>query len=66
MMIRAAFLLLLASPPVHEDDLWKALDDPRASMERIRIAAGPDPAKVLERLRPTSTRNWSTSPSRSA
>jgi predicted esterase len=62
MTLHAALLLLLhafapaasgagATVGKQDGDLWKALDDPRASMDRIKTEAGSDPAKLAETLR---------------
>lgn len=51
-MLRAALVVLLfARPGPDGEELWKALDDPRASADRVRTAAGTDPAKLVETLR---------------
>ena len=51
-MLRAALLaLLFARPAPDGEELWKLLDDPRAPVDKLRAAAGPDPARVLEILR---------------
>lgn len=50
MLLRTALLVVLAWP-ASNDDLWKVLDDRKASMDRVKAVAGSDPAKLLETLK---------------
>ncbi len=52
MVLRSALLLLLAWPaPADEAEVWKLLDDRTTPVEKVKAAAGADPARLMEVLR---------------